>query len=131
MHSQRSDITRNQPQTGRGLARQLHPGAVNVSQPVLQAMPGKFIQIRAKSIGQQDLSPGFPVLGMDAQHNGRVAQVQFIKAPVKGNAARMQQRAHGAIRQDRRRGSLEQGKEFTGHCGPCFSNWPTRLSPVV
>jgi hypothetical protein len=78
-------------------------------------MLAEFEPVGAEGIGQQDLCPGFQVLGMDALYSSRVAQVQFIETLVEGSTARVQERTHCPVGQERHGGGLQKGKKFTGH----------------
>jgi hypothetical protein len=78
-------------------------------------MLAEFETIGAEGVGKQNLRPGSQIFGMNAAYGSRIAQVQFIEALIEGGAARVQERTHGPIGQERHGGGLKQGKKFTGH----------------
>jgi hypothetical protein len=71
-------------------------------------MLAEFETVGAEGVGKQNLRPGCQIFCMDAAYGSRIAQVQFIEAMIEGGAARVQERTHGPIGQERRGRRLEQ-----------------------
>jgi hypothetical protein len=98
-HAQRTNRSGNQDVVLCGfprLARDLYAAMIELCNAIFQAKRGKFVAVRSKRIGFDDVSARLEVGHVNAKYIFRAGGVQFVHATLRSKRL-MEQRSHRPI----------------------------------